>query len=1540
VLLPYFESPLGIELSFNQTGVVSAAIAAWQPSGETQEAGVVVLERPGLLSLSLESIRLALSNRVVSLSLSGELTPRIGEIHWPSVSVDEFTIDSRGHVRIDGGMLDLGSTASFDFHGFKMEISKIGFGTDDDGTRWIGFSGGIHLVEGVPLGGSVEGLKIKWKGDDIGLELKGIGIEMAVPNALTVNGRVEFIDDGSRKGFKGGVKLAIIPASILVDAQFMIGKNSQVPAYAFAYGFLAGEFPGIPLGNSGLALFGLAGLVGYNVTPDKQPEESWFEGWYLRNPVGVSDVTKWRDERNAFALGAGATIGTAVDNGYAFHGQFLLALLIPGPVILLDGKSTFLTPRGGDPQMVSLAVFDGRAGTLLFNVQARYCYPSGGELLAVTASSEAFFDFGNPRTWHLYVGMDAPEEKRVRARVLSLWEANAFLMLDHDGVRMGAMYGYNGRWEYGPLKVVLEAWVAGQAAVGWSPPQMEGQLTLHGDVELRAFGFGAGLGLEVGIEVRAPHPYYVHGDLSVKLPLPWPLEDVEATIEFTWEQDVPPPTPRPLEALGLEHLKATETWSMGAAGDRGPVVPLDAHPVLSFQRRMSDHTGLASNALPPAPERSGQFLFQYHLDLVRLEKRASASGGWTDVSTPPAPSLPAGKIWSTWQALPSSLGEGGGPQGVPPMTKLMLWSRTPFDCGRDTIGAGTADGFVDGNPDWPCGYDWTPVWLWADFEDQALGRMQPISAAGELTIVAIGATIEDWTEVADWLPAKRAACLGTKGKGRARTKSRRAGSPPRIAFDNSATAQRRALLRIFFPPRTAAARLCLGEGTRGQVSVNGGAGKPLEYHRVALDPLLPEAGDLVYVELTGTVRVLRIEWTDRTEWDRTQAGGAFKQALASGAPDALGADPEILEPHMEYRLTVQTHVERSANDGESWDTVDAFVDEGYFRTGSPPGVDVGASAGELEPTDSSEHYPERGPLRDLRPYVLDAVPCDGTRPVYRSYDVGVEFNEPYTETMYLLDGKPLVLQVYDQNGQPVLDSAGQPSPTVNQWTALAPQAVSLRRSDAAWIDVLRRCRDRTDSACADVSGIKIPEPKGLWMRDPDLLLTPGMTHRAAVGSVVPAAVLPLHANGRVLMDENNKVICTALAGSVSSRLDSVSTASSGRKLLLTASSAIDTGLGAGRDAQPFDASNSDQVALVKAAIRQLRPACSDVRRVFDWTFTTSHFANFVHHLQSWPDVLRDLYADMGSPEGDLLSGEQQSWLEDLMKDREPGMPPRAREDDCAANAGREEEAQVAEKVLEVLGLDQRKLPEVMTVTLLRDAQRSYGIVVESPEPLPSNRVSLAMSHNIRPTESTLTSIAAAKLVGIGFGATDTAADLVTECVDLVLLRKAALNGMTLRLGDGAGGWEDYYTFAAAGSLPEGALIRVHTGSAEADTSPQTEVRHFYAQDAGGSANRRFAGSKIRVALVDAEGTAVHERTFLRRGFAEMTNYHILRNRDDTRVLLFFRQGRKAVGSVPSGTLRIVWRYARNISDTHPSAPILRRLGSDGPECTILDITVS
>ncbi|HYO16918.1 MAG TPA: hypothetical protein VE685_27280 [Thermoanaerobaculia bacterium] len=726
--LPFFEGEVGVEVGIGSGGDLWVALSS--------EGSARNLEKPGLFSLELDRMEFEIENGVFTTRISGELKPLFGDLDWPSFTVKELSIDSKGNVHLDGGWLDVTEQRTLDFHGFKIEIAKLGFGKTDDGGQYIGFSGGLKLVDGLQAGASVEGLRIVWYPDGRkSLTLKGAGIEYRIPGVLSSKGSVSYEEQNQR--FTGDIKLKLEKPELTIDGKLVIGRATR-PEGKFNYFaiYLDADLPsGIPLANTGLAIYGMAGLFALQMEPDKEPEHLWFsldhnQSWYHSGKEpGVTDITnKWKPHKGSLALGAGLTLATVADNGYAFNGKFLLVLIFPGPILMLQGSANILKKRTDSTEeglFRSLAVFDGQESSLTIGIDAEYKTGKKGQLIEIAAGTEAFYDFDDPDKWYLNIGRDEPRNLRVRALFGRFVEANAYFMLNSQRLALGAWYGYDRTWKVGPLSIALQAWAEGNVLVSFKPTHFHGAFWLHGLVDLKVFKFGLGLTVDARIAADVFTPFHLLGEFSVELRLPRPLKKVGARVRLEW--GIRPdllPIPLPLQDVSIEHLKTTVAWPLprkrlllpnyddggGFIGAKDhdhaplepiPVVPLDARPHLTFGRPVSDVAKAGTSGHEPEgwetigfPGGGGsQARARYSLVRVQLAKKAGTA--WSVVaSAPPSEKHPA--LFGTWAALPS----GSDPEKVP-QTKLWLWNLNPFAFLRRS-GSSWEEWFAEEFPGYPC----------------------------------------------------------------------------------------------------------------------------------------------------------------------------------------------------------------------------------------------------------------------------------------------------------------------------------------------------------------------------------------------------------------------------------------------------------------------------------------------------------------------------------------------------------------------------------------------------------------------------------------------------------------------------------------------------------------------------------------------------------------------------------------------------------------------------------------------------------------------
>jgi hypothetical protein len=296
-----------------------------------------------------------IANGIFSIHVTGDVKPLFGGLDWPMFHLDDLSIDSKGNVHLDGGWLDLKDQYSLDFLGFKIEVTKLGFGKTEEGGKWIGISGGLKLVDGLSAGASVEGLRIIWYDDGSGratrITLNGVGVEFEVPDVLRFKGAVSYkeltVGADTIHRFDGDIKLELISLDLEIDAKVVVGSVTGPQGYTFFAIYLDVELPaGIPLCATGVALYGMVGLFALKMEPNKKADEEWYEsqdgstpGWYKRDPIGVTDLkTKWGPQKSSLALGGGITLGTLPDNGFTVSAKVLLIIVFPGPIILIEGR--------------------------------------------------------------------------------------------------------------------------------------------------------------------------------------------------------------------------------------------------------------------------------------------------------------------------------------------------------------------------------------------------------------------------------------------------------------------------------------------------------------------------------------------------------------------------------------------------------------------------------------------------------------------------------------------------------------------------------------------------------------------------------------------------------------------------------------------------------------------------------------------------------------------------------------------------------------------------------------------------------------------------------------------------------------------------------------------------------------------------------------------------------------------------------------------------------------------------------------------------
>ncbi len=300
----------------------------------------------------------------------------------------------------------------------------------------------------------------------------------------------------------------------------------------------------------------------------------------------------------------------------------IIVLVLPGPILVINGKALILdglNPNpNAEPPFTATAIFDGREKIVQFNIEAQAEIVE--DMVDAYAGVEAFFDFKDITNWHLYLGQDQPKDRRIRANVLNVVEADAYLMLDmidEDSLRarMGVEVSVKPKiddicfdiplWGEECIRFDAHINLGGDGEVSAQPEQFSGGAFLDAGIEIKALDFEIEIGAEADISVEGPSPFSLQADLDLHANLPDPLPDYEDT--FHYELTIPEVNLQvnsPLASVSLfsrfttesKNLKIEEDTIIGKQNEaeylsNTPAAGCDINPILSFEHEMNqDYT--------------------------------------------------------------------------------------------------------------------------------------------------------------------------------------------------------------------------------------------------------------------------------------------------------------------------------------------------------------------------------------------------------------------------------------------------------------------------------------------------------------------------------------------------------------------------------------------------------------------------------------------------------------------------------------------------------------------------------------------------------------------------------------------------------------------------------------------------------------------------------------------------------------------------------------------------------------------------------------
>lgn len=472
-------------------------------------------------------------------------------------------------------------------------------------------------------------------------ELTALAARVDIPGALIGSGYLEI----KPAEIAGQLDLTIRPVGLRVSGAVGIAQVEGEGGRQATGVFVGLELllpVGIPLGASGLGIFGFRGLFGmhYERNPafgqgSAAPALEWLkksEGkpHLLVAPDGVTRL--WTPKLDQWAFGLGIQLGT-MEGGFLLNLDGTLILELPGPRLLIVMNARFLQPLPSIDSMGQggiLAVIEITPDHMLIGILASYEIP---RLIKIVIPVEAFFDFGDTSKWHLYIGRRPDPEiggPPIEVDVLGLVKGTGYLVIKGDGLvpykglpavngfAIGVGAGASFTWGNTDIGLYLRVGGGFDAVIGFDPFLLGGTFEVSGELRLFIISIGAHAKLDVLVrEKPGGLATRIRGEVCGEVDFFFFSVEGCVTVEIGSGDDKPD-VPKLARKLALK--ARSPALALGTATDRPvdgnlgdakegdsqpgdlPVVPIDSIPVLALVLpAASDGADFLGTPIPDAP---------------------------------------------------------------------------------------------------------------------------------------------------------------------------------------------------------------------------------------------------------------------------------------------------------------------------------------------------------------------------------------------------------------------------------------------------------------------------------------------------------------------------------------------------------------------------------------------------------------------------------------------------------------------------------------------------------------------------------------------------------------------------------------------------------------------------------------------------------------------------------------------------------------------------------------------------------------------------
>ena len=543
----------------------------------SEKDGFSPIKIPGVLDIIVKSLEVGKQDDDFFIGVSADLqftNPVIDKfLNGQIISVPRLRIYSDGSFEIVGGAIEVPTNFTLDLGPVEIAITAINYGSYQQEHQGkmrkynaFGFDGAISLN---PIGVDAKGEGIKYyytvdnntkdeNDNDLPqnhpdyrpahsyIRIQTIRVDLVIPGSASASSATAIINGYLSIGedeYAGGISLKLPKAKIAGSAEMRL--QPKHPAFIIDASL---EIPTpLPLGSTGLGVYGFRGILGYRFVAEKEAiglvsgEDTWYD--YFTYPERGINLPKFsgpnqtKNYNNPISLGAGVSIATYGSDDILSL-RVLLLLSIPS-LFLIEGKASILSERyglddtGEPPFFAFLAIGDN---SIEAGLGADFSLPQeNGWILDLYAEVQAGFFFNNPSAWYMNIGT---KQKPITARLLTLITAQSYLMLSARGIEAGARAEFEFDKKYGPVRVRAYAYVEVGGYISFERPQLGAYFAVGGEALIDIKILSVHITLDLILAAEAAKPFLLYGKfrLCVKVRILFVRIRFCGNVELKWEK--------------------------------------------------------------------------------------------------------------------------------------------------------------------------------------------------------------------------------------------------------------------------------------------------------------------------------------------------------------------------------------------------------------------------------------------------------------------------------------------------------------------------------------------------------------------------------------------------------------------------------------------------------------------------------------------------------------------------------------------------------------------------------------------------------------------------------------------------------------------------------------------------------------------------------------------------------------------------------------------------------------------------------------------